>query len=275
MTPDSTRMSSPQFPRRRRERQKLRRKSVTSILPNLLTLSGFCCGLTGIHMAFHRNLTAAIVAVLLASFFDGIDGRVARKLGMTSRFGAELDSLADAATFGISPAVMVYLFSLNTLGNFGWWVSLLFALCMSLRLARFNTCSIENTNPAWMVGFATGVPAPAGAYLLLMPLMLHQWLGVSIPAWFYAIWTLVVAGLLVSRLPTFLLKGKKGPMSLHKAIGASVGVLIFLGGVFTFPWPVMLLIGVIYLVLLPVSARKAYRRRDMMSEMSDESPESL
>lgn len=249
---------------RRRFRRSKPRKPVTSLLPNLLTLSGMCCGLTGIHMAFAGDLTSAVVAILLASFFDGIDGRVARKLGMTSRFGAELDSLADSATFGISPAVIVYLFSLHSLGKFGWWTALLFALCMSLRLARFNTCSIENSNPAWMSGFAMGVPAPAGAYMLLMPLMAHQWLQISISPWFYAAWTLISASLLVSRIPTMLLKGNKSPMSLHRAMGISLGVIGFLGCVYTQPWLVMMIIGVGYLILLPINARKVYRRRASM-----------
>lgn len=218
-------------------------------------------------MAFKGALTSAIVAILLASFFDGIDGRVARKLGMASRFGAELDSLSDSATFGISPAVIVYLFSLNTLGNFGWWASLVFALCMSLRLARFNTCSIENSNPAWMAGFATGVPAPAGAYLLLMPLMAHQWLQIAVAPWFYAVWTLFVSGLLVSRIPTMLLKGGKSPMSLQKAITTFLGVMAFVGCVYVQPWLTMMVIGVGYLVLLPINARKVYRRRDALRSM--------
>lgn len=256
---------------RRRNRHRKRRKLPTSVLPSLLTLAGMCCGLTGIHMALENDLAGAIVAILLAVFFDGIDGKVARRLGRASRFGAELDSLSDTATFGISPAVIVYIFSLHSLGRMGWWVSLLFALCMSLRLARFNTYSIEHSNPEWMAGFATGVPAPAGAYILLMPLMLHQLTGWLPPAWFYALWTLAASGLLISRLPTFLMNVFNFSTSLNKAIVFLVGSLVVFGIAYTQPWMTLLALGCVYLGLLPVSIRKAYQRRQQMQHVSPKS----
>lgn len=238
------------------------RKPMRSFIPNILTLCGMCCGLTGIHMALEGQQAAAIVAVLLAAFFDGIDGRTARKLGVTSRFGAELDSLADSATFGIAPAVIVYVFSLNALGKFGWVISLLFAVCMALRLARFNVHSIEHFEPAWRAGLATGVPAPAGAYILLFPLMVGRLFSCSIPVGLYALWALVTAGLLVSRLPTPLMKGKRGAsLSPQKAIGISLSVVVFLGLLYSCPWALMSTIGLGYLVLLPFVARKAYRNK--------------
>lgn len=254
-------VSPKKFYKRRGKNRFPHRKPVISLVPNILTLSGMCCGLTGIHMALVGNMTAAIITILMAAFFDGIDGRVARKLGMASRFGAELDSLADSATFGISPAVIVYIFSLHEFGKFGWFIALLFAMCMALRLARFNTHSIENSTPLWMSGFATGIPAPAGAYILLLPLMISQWLHITIYVGIYALWTLITAGLLVSRIPTFLFKKKKSFTSPQYAIFIFLGVIIFIGLIYSFPWIIMILTGIAYIALIPVSAKQAYQKK--------------
>lgn len=246
----------------RRRRHRGARKPMRSFIPNILTLSGMCCGLTGIHMALEGHRTAAIVAVLMGAFFDGIDGRTARRLGVASRFGAELDSLADSAAFGIAPAVIVYVSSLNVLGKIGWVIALLFAMCMALRLARFNTHDIEQSEPEWRKGLATGVPAPAGAYMLLFPMMVERLLGYSTPVLVYAAWTLLTAGLLVSRLPTPLLKGKKSTtFSPQKSVGISLGVVVLLGLLYSCPWAVMVVIGLGYLILLPFVARGAYQNK--------------
>jgi CDP-diacylglycerol--serine O-phosphatidyltransferase len=212
-------------------------------------------------MALIGNMTAAIVSVLLAAFFDGIDGRTARKLGVSSRFGAELDSLSDSATFGIAPAIVAYVHSLRGLGNFGWALSLLFAVGMALRLARFNTHSIEHSDPVWMNGFGTGVPAPAGAYLLLMPIMAHQGFGLEVPPWGYAIWTIIVSLLLVSRIPTFLPSHEENDAPNKHAMSFFLGGVIYLGAAYSFPWVVLMLTGMAYLASIPFSASKAYRHR--------------
>lgn len=246
---------------RRYRTPKIGVKPITFFIPNILTLCGMCCGLTGIHMALVEKWSLAIVVILLAGFFDGIDGRVARKLGASSRFGAELDSLSDSATFGIAPAVIIYLDTLYRMGRFGWAIAVLFAVCMALRLARFNTCSIEGTSAPWMEGFATGVPAPAGAYLLLMPIMIEQWLHISIYVWISAAWTVLVAGLLISRLPTFLLKTKKRMISPHHIASMLMVIAIFLGIAYSFTWPTMIGIGVAYAFLIPVSMRIVRARK--------------
>lgn len=248
------------FPRRRHRRGP--RKPMRSLIPNVLTLSGMCCGLTGIHMALEGHGTAAIVAVLMGAFFDGIDGRTARRLGVASRFGAELDSLADSAAFGIAPAIIVYVSSLKALGKIGWVVALLFAMCMALRLARFNTHDIEKSEPEWRKGLATGVPAPAGAYMLLFPIMTEHLFNCRISPLIYAIWTLLAAGLLVSRLPTPLLKGKKNAtMTPQKSIIVSLSVVLLLGLLYSCPWAVMFVIGVGYFALVPFVAHKAYQHK--------------
>ncbi|MDR0631289.1 MAG: CDP-diacylglycerol--serine O-phosphatidyltransferase [Holosporales bacterium] len=246
--------------RHRRRRNKPNRQ-IKSFVPNFLTLSGMCCGISGIHMALLGNISAAVVAILMAAFFDGIDGRTARKLGVTSHFGAELDSLSDSATFGISPAVIVYVYALKTLGNLGWAISLLFIMCMALRLARFNTRSIEKSDPVWMDGFGTGVPAPAGAYLLLMPIMAHQGFGVAIPAWVYGVWAIVVSCMLVSRIPTYLPSHKENAAPYKHSMAVLFGSVAYIGVAYSFPWWTMMLTGVAYLVSIPFSASKAYGRR--------------
>ncbi|MDR1907644.1 MAG: phosphatidylcholine/phosphatidylserine synthase [Holosporales bacterium] len=254
-------LQEPRARRKRRRHKPLRRPSIRSFVPNILTLSGMCCGISGVHMAFIGNMTAAIVSILLAAFFDGIDGRTARKLGVSSRFGAELDSLSDSATFGISPAIIAYMHSLNLLGNLGWAVSLLFAMCMALRLARFNTRSIERSDPVWMDGFGTGVPAPAGAYLLLLPIMAHQGFGLSFPAWAYGLWTIAVSCLVVSRIPTFLPGHKERAISNKHTMSVLLGGVIYLGFAYSFPWLVVLLTGGAYLASIPFSASRAYKRK--------------
>lgn len=240
-------------------------KPITFFIPNILTLIGMCCGITGIHMALAGKWQLAISAILLAAFFDGIDGRVARKLGAATRFGAELDSLSDFATFGIAPAIIVYLDALNRLGKVGWTASLLFALCMAMRLARFNTCSIEDSNPSWMEGFATGVPAPAGAYLLLMPIMIEQWFQVQVYSLVYALWALIVAGLLISRLPTFLLKTKRRMISPQHIASMLMMIVVFLGIAYSFTWATLVGIGIGYILLIPISVRIVQKRKAEVS----------
>ncbi|GHS93428.1 hypothetical protein AGMMS49949_06670 [Alphaproteobacteria bacterium] len=220
--------------------------------------------MTGIHAALVSHMPLAILAILLAAFFDGIDGCVARKLGASSRFGAELDSLSDFATFGIAPAVIFFVFSLHHLEKFGWAAVLLFSMGMALRLARFNTHSIENTHAAWMEGLATGVPAPAGAYLLLLPVMIHQWIKVPFSAGFCAAWSIFVAVLLVSRIPTFLFKGRPSAASPQRARSITMGFLLYIGLAYSFTWATMVFTGVAYLLLMPVSCRLAYCRKKIL-----------
>jgi CDP-diacylglycerol--serine O-phosphatidyltransferase len=212
-------------------------------------------------MALIGNMSAAIVAILMAAFFDGVDGRTARKLGVSSHFGAELDSLSDSATFGISPAIIAYVYALKTLGKLGWAISLLFIMCMALRLARFNTRAVEKSDPIWMDGFGTGVPAPAGAYLLLIPIMLHQGFGIAIPVWTYGLWAVTVSCLLVSRIPTFLPSHKEHATSHKHSMTVLWGSVVYIGAAYSFPWWTMMLTGVGYLLLIPLTASKAYSRR--------------
>jgi CDP-diacylglycerol--serine O-phosphatidyltransferase len=229
------------------------RKPLFTFIPNVLTLCGMGAGITGIHLALNSSRTMAIIAILIAVFFDGIDGLVARKLGTTSRFGGELDSLSDFATFGVSPAVIVYLFVLHSLGNLGWGVSLLFAFSMALRLARFNATSIDGS-PRPMFNFATGVPAPAAAYMALLPMIVQLWLGVEFPPALYGGWMVIVAMFMVSRLPTFLLKSGKR-MAQRNAMLSLLCLSTVLVLAYSYPWAVLTAVGVLYACSIPVSMR--------------------
>ena len=157
----------------RSQRGGLRGFSINRLIPNILTLAALCAGLTGIRFALQGEMRLAVIAIIVAAIFDALDGRVARRLGVTSRFGAELDSLSDFLCFGVAPALVLYLASLSQAGALGWVVTLMFPICSALRLARFNTALVSDTPPpVWTGSYFTGVPAPAGALLALMPLMM-------------------------------------------------------------------------------------------------------
>src|SRR5665213_791924 len=161
-------------PRRRR----FKAIPVRTLLPNLITLLALCAGLTAIRLAIESKLELALAAIVFAALLDGIDGRVARMLKGTSRFGAELDSLADFVNFGVTPALILYFWGLHELKSAGWIAALVFAICAALRLARFNVMIDDPNKPAWAGNFFTGIPAPAGAMCVLLPIYLY-FLGVS------------------------------------------------------------------------------------------------
>src|SRR6266849_2743782 len=191
------------------KRRRFRQIPFRTLLPNLITLLALCAGLTGIRLAIEGKIEWAVYAIVFAAALVGIDGRVARMLKGTSRFGAELDSLADFFNFGVAPALILSLWGLHELGNVGWIAAMVFAICASLRLARFNVAIDDPNRPAWAANFFTGVPAPAGAITVLLPIYIY-FLGVP-PVGFVIplalIYTLAVALLMVSRLPVF--SGKK------------------------------------------------------------------
>lgn len=207
----------------------------TALLPHIITVTALCSGITGIRFALQENWEAAIFAILLAAFLDGVDGRLARLLGTTSHFGAELDSFADVINFGIAPAFVMYFFSLQSLGNPGWAVILFFCVCMVLRLARFNVMAYDESKmPAWGKHFSVGAPAPAAALLCLSPLIfelsgLQFFCPVSV-----AVVMVCVGWLMVSRVPTVSLK--KLPISQHHTIPVVLVVVILLGCLYSEPW---------------------------------------
>jgi len=239
--------------------------SINRLLPNILTLLALCAGLTAIRYGLQDRFPAAVTAILIAAILDGMDGRLARRLGSTSRFGAELDSLSDFISFGVAPAVLLYLWTMNGAGSIGWALVLLFPVCSALRLARFNTGLDEDTKPpVWMAGFFTGVPAPAAAGLALIPMMLSFETG-EWGADFFGHPVLVglvmaaVSALMVSRIPTFSFK------KTRVQPGYVLPLLILVCGVaallVTAPWYCFPILGLLYAATFPFSIRAAMRAK--------------
>jgi CDP-diacylglycerol--serine O-phosphatidyltransferase len=246
-------------PRRRRIRP-IRGWSLNLLIPNVLTLLALCAGMTAIRFAMAERFEAAVIALVIAGILDGMDGRIARLLKAISSFGAQLDSLADFVSFGVAPALLLYLWTMGAMQSVGWALVLLFAVCCGLRLARFNT-QIGAELPPYASNFFTGVPAPAGAGLALVPLMAWFEFGSDVfrsPV-LNGIWLAAVAGLMVSRVPTFSLKRLHVPREwvLPTLIAFGVGAAFLT----TEPWATLLAVGVLYIVSFPISILQYARQR--------------
>ncbi len=251
-------------------RRGLRGFSINRLIPNVLTLAALCSGLTAIRFGLQGEFPLAVIAIIVAAIFDALDGRVARRLGVTSRFGAELDSLSDFLCFGVAPALVLYLASLRAGGALGWVVALMFPICSALRLARFNTALLSDTPPpAWTGSYFTGVPAPAGALLALVPLVLSFEIDASWPRHPLLVGVVLVAvgGLMVSTLPTFSFK--KGRVPRHLVLPALLGAALVMGIVVSSPWIGLSLLGLVYVCLIPFSWL-AYRRHARQDASSGE-----
>lgn len=247
---------------------RLRGFSINRLIPNVLTLAALCSGLTAIRFALQGEMRLAVIAIIVAAIFDALDGRVARRLGVTSRFGAELDSLSDFLCFGVAPALVLYLASLRDVGSLGWIVTLMFPICSALRLARFNTALVSDTPPpAWTGSFFTGGPAPAGALLALMPLMVSFEIEAAWPrhALVVGIMLVAVGGLMVSRLPTFSFK--KGRVPRHLVLPALLAAALVMTVIASSPWIGLSLLGLGYMSLIPFSWF-AYRRQALQDQQS-------
>lgn len=248
--------------RPRRLRRPRRRVPFIALLPNAVTLLALAAGLTAIRMAIEHRFDLAAAAIVLAVFLDGIDGRLARYLSSTSRFGAELDSLADFVDFGVAPAVFLYIWILEDLGSFGWISALILAICTALRLARFNAAlQAEEPAPDWQKGFFVGVPAPAGAILALAPFAASRAVGPIPPeaAGLVALYTLGAAFLIISRLPTY--SGKRvGTRIRRELVVPILAVSMLLFALFaSYPFTFIAVGTVVYLAHLPVAWR-SWRR---------------
>jgi CDP-diacylglycerol--serine O-phosphatidyltransferase len=235
--------------------------SINRLIPNILTLAALCSGLTAIRFALQGEMRLAVIAIIVAAIFDALDGRVARRLGVTSRFGAELDSLSDFLCFGVTPALVLYLASLKDGGALGWVVTLMFPICSALRLARFNTALVSDTPPpVWTGSYFTGVPAPAGALLALIPLMVSFEIEAAWPRHPLVVGAVlvIVGGLMVSRIPTYSFK--KGRVPRHLVLPSLLGAALVMGVLASAPWIAGSLIGLVYVSLIPFSWI-AYRRQ--------------
>lgn len=247
----------------RRSGKRLRDQSLNRLIPNILTVLALCAGLTSIRFALDQRWEMAVFAIVIAGVLDGLDGRIARLLDSASKFGAELDSLSDFASFGVAPAILLYFWTLNEAGGLGWVIALLFGVCVALRLARFNT-RIDNADlPAWTSRFFVGVPAPAGAGLSLMPIFASLLIGPDFfqtPA-FAGPWTVLVAILMVSRLPTYSTKRVRVPH--HLVVPTLVGVGFVAALLVSMPWLTLIVLGIAYLASIPFSVL-SYRRLERL-----------
>jgi len=249
-----------------RPARRFRAVPVRTLVPNVITLLALCAGLTAIRLAAEGTFEWAVYAIVFAAVLDGIDGRVARLLKGTSRFGAELDSLADFVNFGVAPGVTLYFWSLHEVKSAGWIAAMVFAIAAGLRLARFNVMMDDPNRPAWAGNFFVGMPAPAGAITVLLPVYAH-FLGVPLPPFITPVtlvYTLVIGFLMVSRLPVYSGKrvGRRVPPDL--VLRVFIGVVLFFALLIAYPWAVLSIGTLTYLASLPFGwlSHRDYVRRD-------------
>jgi CDP-diacylglycerol---serine O-phosphatidyltransferase len=248
--------SDPQFPEVRRRR--FRPIPVRMLVPNVITLLAICAGLTAIRLSTEGRMELAVAAIVFAAVLDGIDGRVARMIKGQSKFGAELDSLADFVNFGVAPGLILYFWQLHELGNGGWIAAMVFAISGGLRLARFNATMDDPNKPAFAANYFTGVPAPMGAILALLPIYL-AFLGLpKPPAMLTALYTLLIAFLMVSRLPVFSGKTVRMRVPPEMVLPVFVSVIFFIALLIGYPWHILSAGSVLYLLSLP-AGWKSYR----------------
>lgn len=234
------------------------------LLPNLVTILSICAGVTGIRLAFEGRFEVAVGLVLGAAFLDGIDGRIARLVNGQSRFGAEMDSLADIVNFGVAPALLLYAYTLHDAGSIGWIAALLYISGCALRLARFNTMLDEPNKPAWKTAYFVGIPSPAGAGLAMFPVYLGFAGGINLPnigpvvASFY----LVAIGILMSsRIPSFSGKTIGLPLRREYMVPLVFVVVLYIGLLLSFFWETLTFSALAYFASIPFAIR-AYRRSE-------------
>lgn len=224
-----------------------------ALVPNAVTALALCSGLTGVRYAIAEDWERAITFVIIAAVLDGMDGRIARMLRGQSRFGAELDSLSDVIAFGVSPAIILYLWALQEVPRYGWIFALAHAVCAALRLARFNAAIDVEDQPHKSAGFLTGVPAPAGAGLAFLPIYLWLWTESDVfrQFWVVAPWAALIAVLMISNVATFSWTSLR--LRSHVRLWA-LGVIAVVGGaLFSAPWPTLSLAAMLYAALIPAS----------------------
>ena len=241
----------PGTPRKKRFRD----LSINRMIPNILTLLALAAGLTAIRFGLDGRWEHAVLAIIAAAVLDALDGRIARLLKGASKFGAELDSLSDFVCFGVSPVLVLYLWTMKDAGRLGWVLVMLFTICCGLRLARFNVMMEDHDAPAWQARFFTGIPAPAGGGLVLLPMVMsfQGSEGFFRQPWVVGIFMLVIAGMLVSTIPTYSFKKLK--ISRHwilptMLITAAIAVFLI-----NAPWLTLSVVGLAYICSIPLSYR--------------------
>lgn len=222
---------------------------LTQLLPNLMTISAMCSGLTGIRFAINGEFALAVAMILLAAVLDGLDGRVARLLKSESEMGAELDSFVDFVNFGVATGIVVYLWGLSGQQSGGWIATLVYASCCMLRLARFNIGSRAEKSETEPPSTFTGVPAPAGAMLALLPLYVgFIWPGAKLSPVGLMLWMLLVGALMISRIPTPSFKSVT--VYAENVRFVIIGFVVMVAALLTYPWQTMLLIDLAYVAIV-------------------------
>ena len=228
-------------------------KNSRVILPNIFTLFGVCIGLSSIKFAFDGNFQFSVIAIIIAGIIDGLDGRIARLIKGTSRVGKELDSLTDVISFGVAPAFIMYFWKLNEIGRIGWFICLIYIVSVVLRLARFNVNS--STEPSWRDNFFEGIPSPAGGVLVLMPIFISlselNLIGINYDILVPIIFV-IISFLLISKIPTYSLKKIIVPRKL--TIFLLFGVVFYFILLLVYTFNTVVISGLIYLLLIPISA---------------------
>ena len=246
-------------------------KKARMLLPNALTLINVCIGLSSIKFALDEKFELSIIAIIFAAIFDTLDGRVARLIKGTSLVGKELDSLADLISFGVAPAFIMYFWSLNNLGKFGWLLTMIYVVCVALRLARFNVNS--NIEISWKDNYFEGVPSPAGGILILMPLifslseinLINIDYDIIVPTFF-----ILISFLLISKIPTFAFK--KIAIPRRMTIFALFGIVLFFGLLLIYTFKVLVICGLIYICLIPFgyfNYQKIYKKKFLNGDDDD------
>jgi CDP-diacylglycerol--serine O-phosphatidyltransferase len=242
-------------------RRRFRPIPVRMLVPNVITLLAICAGLTAIRLSFEGRNELALAAIVFAAVLDGIDGRIARMIKGQSRFGAELDSLADFVNFGVAPGLILYFWQLHDLKNVGWIAAMIFAISGGLRLARFNATMDDPNKPAFAANYFTGVPAPAGAICVMLPIYL-VFIGLDpLPAPLVAVYTLAIAFLMVSRLPVYSGKKLGARVAPEMVLPVVVLVVLFIAVLIAYPWHLLSVGSLIYLFCLPLGWL-SYRRHE-------------
>ena len=259
------------------KRRRLQHLSLNRMIPNILTLLAVASGLTAMRFAFQERWEHAVLAIVVAAVFDALDGRIARLLKGASKFGAELDSLSDFVCFGVAPAMILYLWAMQDAGRAGWLLAMLFAMCCGLRLARVNVATEDENLPAWKANFFTGVPAPAGGGLALLPMILAFQMGDDMvrSPWVVSVFLLGVGALFVSTIPTFSFKKMVVPR--RKLLLAMLIVVMIIAFIASLPWLSLSLMLFGYLLSIPLSLRahKRYEAGEEIDEDIDEDTEDL
>ena len=249
-------------------------KKTRYMLPNIITLIGVSLGITSIKYSLDGNFTMAVIFILIASLLDALDGRVARLIKGTSDFRKELDSLTDFVSFGIAPAFIIYFWELNSYGKIGWAIVLIFSICCVLRLARFNLTSAQS-NEEWKLNYFEGIPSPAGAILILLPLIYEMSdfnTGLNL-RFISPILTLIVAIMLISKLPTFSFKKISFKSSHTPFIFLIIGLALI--GLIFYTFEALLVFGILYILHIPISLITYIRKNNLQKKFDDEEHENI